>query len=39
VATLTPLALLAVSLGLYPEWVLSYLHTPVARLLAAGVKP
>jgi NADH-quinone oxidoreductase subunit M len=39
VATLAPLALLAVCLGLYPEWVLSYLHAPVAQLLAAGVTP
>jgi len=39
VATLAPLALLAVSLGLYPEYLLSYLHAPVARLLAGGVTP
>jgi NADH-quinone oxidoreductase subunit M len=39
VATLVPLALLALSLGLHPESVLSYLHTPVARLLASGVTP
>ncbi len=39
VATLAPLALLALCLGLYPECVLSYLRTPVARLLAAGVTP
>ena len=38
VATLAPLALLAVCLGLYPELVLSYLHAPVAELLA-GVTP
>ena len=38
VATLAPLALLAVCLGLYPELVLSYLHVPVAELLA-GVTP
>ena len=38
VATLTPLALLALCLGLYPELVLSYLHAPVAELLA-GVVP
>src|SRR5438094_5755726 len=39
VATLAPLALLAVGLGLYPESVLSYLHAPVAQLLAVGVTP
>jgi NADH-quinone oxidoreductase subunit M len=39
VATLAPLALLALSLGLYPEYLLSYLHAPVAQLLAAGVTP
>ncbi len=39
VATLAPLALLAVCLGLYPELVLSYLRVPVAELLAAGVAP
>ncbi len=38
VATLAPLALLALGLGLYPELVLSYLHAPVAELLA-GVTP
>ena len=38
VATLAPLALLALCLGLYPELVLSYLHAPVAELLA-GVTP
>ncbi len=38
VATLAPLAILAVSLGLYPELVLSYLRAPVADLLA-GVVP
>ena len=37
-ATLAPLALMAVCLGLYPELVLSYLHAPVAELLA-GVRP
>ena len=37
-ATLAPLALLAVCLGLYPELVLSYLRVPVAELLA-GVAP
>ncbi len=36
VATLAPLALLTVCLGLYPELVLSYLHAPVAELLSAG---
>ncbi len=39
VATLAPLAFLAVCLGLYPEGVLSYLRVPVAELLAAGVAP
>jgi NADH-quinone oxidoreductase subunit M len=39
VATLAPLALLALCLGLYPEYVLSYLRTPVAELLATGVTP
>ncbi len=39
VATLAPLAFLAVFLGLYPEGVLSYLRVPVAELLAAGVTP
>ena len=39
VATLTPLALLAVYLGLYPEYVLSYLRAPVAQLLAGGGAP
>ncbi|MEE8369107.1 MAG: NADH-quinone oxidoreductase subunit M [Thermoanaerobaculia bacterium] len=38
VATLAPLAILAVCLGLYPELVLSYLRVPVADLLA-GVAP
>ncbi len=33
VATLAPLALLALCLGLYPELVLSYLRAPVAALL------
>ena len=37
-ATLAPLALMALWLGLYPELVLSYLHAPVAELLA-GVTP
>jgi len=39
VATLTPLALLAVGLGLYPDCVLSYLHAPVAALLSTGGAP
>jgi NADH-quinone oxidoreductase subunit M len=39
VATLAPLAFLAVCLGLYPECVLSYLHVPVAKLLSSGVTP
>ncbi len=38
VATLAPLAVLALCLGLYPDLVLSYLHVPVADLLA-GVVP
>ena len=38
VATLAPLALLALCLGLYPEIVLSYLRAPVAELLAAGAR-
>ena len=38
VATLAPLALLALGLGLYPESVLSYLRAPVAELLAAGAR-
>ncbi len=36
ILTLAPLAILAVCLGLYPECVLSYLHAPVAELLAIG---
>ena len=39
IATLAPLAVLALSLGLYPELVLSYLRAPVAELLGAGVMP
>jgi NADH-quinone oxidoreductase subunit M len=39
VVTLIPLAILALSLGLYPESVLSYLRAPVAQLLAAGGTP
>ena len=35
-ATLAPLAVLALCLGLYPELVLSYLRVPVAELLAFG---
>ncbi len=37
VATLAPLALLTLCLGLYPECVLSYLRAPVAAL--PGVTP
>jgi NADH-quinone oxidoreductase subunit M len=39
VATLAPLVLLALFLGVYPESVLSYLRVPVAELLAIGVTP
>src|SRR5438552_14385190 len=39
VTTLAPLAVLALCLGLYPEYVLSYLRVPVAQLLGAGVTP
>ncbi len=39
VATLAPLVVLAVSLGLYPEYLLSYLRAPVAQLLGSGVTP
>jgi NADH-quinone oxidoreductase subunit M len=39
VATLAPLAILAICLGLYPEYILSYLRAPVAQLLASGVTP
>jgi len=39
VATLAPLALLVVCLGLYPELVLSYLRAPVARLVTAAIAP
>src|SRR5437867_2021033 len=39
VTTLAPLAVLALCLGLYPEYVLSYLRVPVAQLLRAGVTP
>jgi NADH:ubiquinone oxidoreductase subunit 4 (subunit M) len=38
VATLAPLAVLALCLGLHPEWVLSYLRAPVAELVR-GVTP
>ena len=38
-ATLVPLAILALCLGLYPECVLSYLHVPVAELLPSGATP
>jgi NADH-quinone oxidoreductase subunit M len=38
VATLAPLALLTLYLGVYPEAVLSYLRVPISRLLA-GVTP
>ncbi|MAG58919.1 MAG: NADH-quinone oxidoreductase subunit M [Planctomycetes bacterium] len=38
VATLLPLAALALVLGVYPEFVLSYLHAPV-ELLLAGLAP
>jgi NADH-quinone oxidoreductase subunit M len=37
VATLVPLALLALVLGLYPECVLSYVRASVTQLLAAAV--
>jgi len=39
IATLAPLAVLAVCLGLNPDFVLSYLRAPVAQLLAGGVTP
>ena len=39
VATLAPLALLTICLGVYPECVLSYLRVPVAELLSLGVTP
>jgi NADH-quinone oxidoreductase subunit M len=38
-ATLAPLALLAVVLGLHPEGVLALLRAPVAQLLANGLPP
>ncbi len=37
--TLAPLAVLALWLGVDPERVLSYLHAPVAELLALGAPP
>src|SRR5947207_1358696 len=37
VTTLAPLAVLALCLGLYPEYVLSYLRASVTQLLAGGV--
>jgi NADH-quinone oxidoreductase subunit M len=37
VATLVPLALLALFLGLYPECILSYLRASVTQLLASAV--
>ena len=39
VATLAPLAFLALGLGLYPECVLSYLHEPVKELLTRVATP
>ena len=39
IAILAPLAFLAVFLGLYPEFALSYLRVPVAELLTAGAAP
>ena len=39
IATLAPLAFLAVCLGVYPDCVLSYLHETVDALLIAGVTP
>jgi NADH-quinone oxidoreductase subunit M len=39
IVTLAPLAALAIGLGLRPEWVLSFLHAPVAALLRSGVTP
>jgi NADH-quinone oxidoreductase subunit M len=38
-ATLAPLALLALTLGLCPEYLLSYLHASVAQLVGTGVTP
>jgi NADH:ubiquinone oxidoreductase subunit 4 (subunit M) len=39
VATLAPLALLVVVIGLYPEVVLGFLRTSVEQLLAAVAVP
>jgi NADH-quinone oxidoreductase subunit M len=39
VATLAPLAFLAVAIGLYPESVLGFLRVSVAHLLVAGATP
>jgi NADH-quinone oxidoreductase subunit M len=39
VAILAPLVLLALTLGLHPESLLSYVHAPVAQLLSSGVAP
>ncbi len=39
VATLAPLAFLAVCLGVYPECVLAYLHETVDALLTSGATP
>jgi NADH-quinone oxidoreductase subunit M len=39
VAILTPLVVLAVYLGLYPEAILSYLRVPVTQLLTLGPTP
>jgi NADH-quinone oxidoreductase subunit M len=39
VATLAPLALLALTLGLHPELLLSYFHASVSQLLSGGVTP
>jgi NADH:ubiquinone oxidoreductase subunit 4 (subunit M) len=39
VAILTPLVVLAVYLGLYPEAILSYLRVPVTHLLTLGPTP
>ena len=38
IAILAPLAVLAILLGVYPEWILGWLRAPVAELLA-GVAP
>ena len=39
VATLAPMALLAVIIGLYPESVLGFLRVSVAQLLAVAAAP